>query len=110
VDRPAPCWSELHRLTKDNWFNINTRPNVVFLHARRPAGEPQGEPLLVMVGFRGRTGGYLDFEAWCLTGTQRYLSGGSYTYPKRPEPDDPNHLRIFAGQPDPADESHFTIR
>jgi hypothetical protein len=76
---------------------------VVFLHERTAPG---GERRLVYVAFYGRPGPSVWRFEWGLYSGDGYtLSGWSLDVNESPT----GSLRFFAGQPDPADASHFTI-
>lgn len=94
---------------------IPPKPSVIFVH-ERIAAAPGGKPRLVMVALDARTYAPLPgFEVIVLSEGSLFrlpqnVSPGTraaigLNLGPQPDPD----LRIYAGQPDPADPSHFTI-
>jgi hypothetical protein len=108
--QPPACWIAM---------GFNPRSTCVFLHARRAKG---CDTRLVQVAMFSNTGQWgiarlLDARAFILVTSEPHSrlsiaqlqSSERLSLPVVPNTE-PDTLRLFAGQADPADESHFTIR
>ncbi len=118
--RVPACWLALCRTT--NATPLGPAAAIVFLHERRT---PAGVPELVVVAYDGRMR-----LPWAAAGGWTISSIGLSASVKSPAVPDPPlpawhgearrldaepfvamyPLRLYAGQPDPADPTHFTIR
>ncbi|HET6249791.1 MAG TPA: hypothetical protein VFE47_19025 [Tepidisphaeraceae bacterium] len=98
---PSPaCWNDFLRASVDE---VASEP-VVFLHERSTG---KHRPQLVVIVFYGSDSWNWD---WQLS-VSVYGPDGSWksSTDTSVEGIDPDSLHLFAGQPDPADQSHFTI-
>jgi len=106
--RPVRCWDQLHKLV-DRW--ASSAPSaVLYLHRGQT---PSGAERVVVVTLKSRDPGGLAFQCWELppaTPVQgiKYHSTG-YVF-SIPWDKGTNPLQLYAGQPDPNNPSHFTIR
>ena len=108
---PPEAWVELCRLEGWNPLMMSGAGVELFLHERRNS---KGERRIVVLEY--------DPHSWTPLLARVVTPGGFRDPPKLPPgpahmsallltaSSGPPHLRLFAGQPDPADESRFTIR
>lgn len=100
ASRPPDCWRTMATI---NNAGIGADAPVVFLHDR---ASPDGERWLLAVSFEGWRGPrYWQFTSGVYGRDGTTMWQGGVAIHKRPA----GSLRMFAGQPDPADASHFTI-
>ena len=112
-----PAWSKFYGLLSPPGFQSR---GTVFLHERRTPG---GRRLLVAVDYLGR--GFQDAGNFFLDVSEFHIrafeSGGPFALPVEVQSDQAPlslytsggvqaPLRLRAGQPDPDDPTHFTIR
>jgi hypothetical protein len=114
VYRSCPAWAKFgeclagpKRLDSAGYFY---RPDIIFLHRRQsPSGEPR---LTVVYAPIGASIGYDVLKIGSLTSPPQRLKRSrgvttGYTILNR-RGEDP--LRVYMGEPDPSEASHFTIR
>lgn len=101
------CWDEFYTLVR--WHEIKAKQPVLFLHGRR---WPGGNPQLVAVEYEQLS----EFDL--VLSTHVPYPAGPFQMPEErlfrstlgiPPGAAKGTLRFFAGQPDPTDDSHFTI-
>jgi hypothetical protein len=104
--RTIPCWDRLW--TDIEYGGARGREPILFMHALRPA---KGKPLRVVVFVFNRRGGMFSFGAYIphpgsltrLPVMNKWENGFYHTRLGD------RSICFYAGQADPADQSHFTV-
>lgn len=117
VGRSVPCWSKFRALMG---MIPTTGQPVLFCHARQVPG---GGVQLVVVDFSAKKWGIPPSGTTLYVLVWRLYTPEQASFSRRPMPNEqvqgltfgltrssPEPLRFFAGQPDPIDSSHFTIK
>ena len=102
VRRAVHCFTELDRL---GHLSSGPTDTVIFLHSTTN----HDSRCLVMARVAGRSGSEIFIDHWLGSATERFGGEGGDGFFLAPPNANYNHLRVFAGQPDPSNDRHFAF-